>query len=548
MAVATLVAITVVAVHAVSAGASGCDGGNGIRLPVSVATDIAPAVREAANRWANSSKPQVNGACISVEITAVAPAQVANLLAVRAGDPIDVAAKPAPSPSERDVPAVWIPDSSAWLSRLRQVDQNLFESESPSIAMSPVVLAMPDPVARAILGGPNKSVDRAALAQMLADPEHKVTVGVIDPRADAASLAGASMLNDLIVASPADLTDLVGVFRAIVSVKDRAALIKAFSGQIQAAAMTEQAVLDFDATTPPVPLAAVPIVPSPAAMDFPVATITGKSRAVSRAAALFRTAMAGSQFRDIFARNGFREPDGTTVGGFPAGHGAAADAVNAPSLADPATFVQALGVWSAANSPSRVLALIDTTSSMGQGAQTPVGFLSRLELLQRAALAGLDLFTPDSQVGMWTYASQVQPAVPIGTLDQSQVVRLQTELHGLRLSGTNTCGLYEAILSAYQEVKRTYQDDRDSTIVVFTDGRNNKSGSMSLERLLIQLENLTDTTKPVNVILLGIGADADQDSLHRIAEATGGRDWKVQDPRQIGEIFLEALLAGAAAR
>ena len=57
-----------------------------------------------------------------------------------------------------------------------------------------------------------------------------------------------------------------------------------------------------------------------------------------------------------------------------------------------------------------------------------------------------------------------------------------------------------------------------------------------------QLEMATDPTRPVRVVLLGIGPDVVQNELNAIAQRTGGRAFSVQDPRQIGTIFLQALL------
>jgi hypothetical protein len=520
-----------------------------VTLRVAAAPDIAPAVREAANRWMNGSHPQINGACVRVEVDAIAPAEMANGLAVRSGSPIDVAAKPVPTPSEDAIPAVWIPDSTSWLTRLRGVDQDMFLDDAPSVAMSPVVLGMPEPVARALLGGPDKKVDRATLGQLLttqsASAKNRLKIGLVDPRRDAPSLAGAALVGSIVVGSPGDVLQLAAVFRGVAVVRDQAALTKAFSGQINAAPLTEQAVLTYDAGSPAIPLAAVPVTPAAPAMDYPFAVLNGKPRAVGRAADMFRAVLTSGAYKEVFARNGFREADGTTVGGFPAGHGVAADAVKAPALDALNTFSEALGIWAAANSPSRVLALIDTTSSMGSFTDTEQGSVSRLALLQQAALGGLSLFTSDSQVGMWTYTSSVQQVVPVAPLGQQQTAALQQALTSLRLNPSNTCGLYDAIFDAYEQTMSTYQSDRNSTIVVFTDGSNNKGGR-SLEQLLGQLEQLTDTTKPVNMVLLGIGPEADMASLNKIAESTGGRAWQVKNPAEISSIFLEALLAGAA--
>jgi hypothetical protein len=77
---------------------------------------------------------------------------------------------------------------------------------------------------------------------------------------------------------------------------------------------------------------------------------------------------------------------------------------------------------------------------------------------------------------------------------------------------------------------------------VFTDSTNSKPGSMQVDQLQLELEKLTDTTKPIRVVLLGIGPDVDINELTAIAKTTGGKAFKVDNPAEIGTIFLQALL------
>jgi Ca-activated chloride channel family protein len=79
---------------------------------------------------------------------------------------------------------------------------------------------------------------------------------------------------------------------------------------------------------------------------------------------------------------------------------------------------------------------------------------------------------------------------------------------------------------------------------VFTGGPNNKPGGLTLDDTELELEKLTDITKPVRVVLLGIGPDVDINELNTIAKTTGGKAFKVERPEDIGGIFLQALLRG----
>jgi hypothetical protein len=49
-------------------------------------------------------------------------------------------------------------------------------------------------------------------------------------------------------------------------------------------------------------------------------------------------------------------------------------------------------------------------------------------------------------------------------------------------------------------------------------------------------------TRPIRVILLGLGPDADLAQLEAIATATGGGAFHLNDPDEIALVFLRALL------
>ena len=50
-----------------------------------------------------------------------------------------------------------------------------------------------------------------------------------------------------------------------------------------------------------------------------------------------------------------------------------------------------------------------------------------------------------------------------------------------------------------------------------------------------------DPSRPVPVISIAFGPDSDVDALGQISKATGGAAYESKDPRQIGEIFLDAV-------
>ncbi|HET8683841.1 MAG TPA: substrate-binding domain-containing protein, partial [Micromonosporaceae bacterium] len=541
-----LVSLTTFAVQLVAADREGCSARHEVRLTVAASPEVAPAVQEAAQRW-HETGPEVDGECIRVQVRAAASAEVAGALAARVGGRLDVADTSAPTPSGADLPAVWIPDSVAWLNRLRGVDRAAVVGDTPSSATSPVVLAVPEPVARDLFGRGSRSLTLAALRQLVDRLAKKeLTLALVDPRRDTAGLAGAMLLRTAIVTSEERLAVLVFAYRGIGKLPDQAALRQAYSQGLQLSTMSEQAVLAYNGAGPSVPLVAVPLAEGGPVLDYPFALLSGVPRDVEQAATQFRAALADGRYRDVFGRYGFRAPDGVAPASFPIGRGASADPIVVNAVAKADAVQGTLDLWTAAVEPSRTLALLDVTSSMGQQLRPGV---TKLGVLRAAAKTGLALFADESQVGIWAFAASLPTgqhyleAVPIARLDRAQRDRITRSIEVTRPSGTNECALYESLLAAYRKIKDGYAPDRTNRVVVFTDGRNTVRG-MNLERLQRELELLGDVTRPVKVTLVGVGADVDMDELNAIAVATGAEQaFQVLNPNDIEVVFLHALLS-----
>jgi Ca-activated chloride channel homolog len=91
----------------------GCKGQ--IKLTVAAATEIAPAVEQAAQQW-TADGANVNGTCVAVNVSGVNPATMA--AAVAREHKVSLTGL-GPAPASVSVPDVWLPDSSTWLLRLK---------------------------------------------------------------------------------------------------------------------------------------------------------------------------------------------------------------------------------------------------------------------------------------------------------------------------------------------------------------------------------------------------------------------------------------------
>ena len=542
-AVAALVASAVIAVRIVAADAGGCSGT--IALRVVASPEIAPGLGEISASWMQEG-PQTSGKCIELTVEGAPSATVASNLTVYAGRAIDVAAQPEPTPSEDALPTVWVPDSTAWLTRVRTVDRAAFDLDAPSIASSQVVVAMPEAAAR-LVGWPGKSLPIASIKQLLSQGSLKL--GIAEPRRETASLAATMVLGEALTATVDDLPALVKMFRGVTKTSSTAELLRSFGPQITAGPASEQAVLAYNATGPAVKLAPVQLDPIAPSLDYPYAVRSGIPREAAQAAGLFRRVLLEPAAREALARRAFRDASGETSPGFPSSNGSngsnvsSGDAFIGPPISDRAKIEEAIGLWTAANSPSRTLALFDVTSSMGTLVQTTAGGKSRAQVMIEAAQSGLALFTSDSRVGMWAFSARHQEVMPIAALSAESTAEFNQRMAAAVPGPTNDSPLYDTLTAAYREMREGYDPTRPNIIVVLTDGGDSNAGGVRFERFRQDLQRLAETTRPIRVVLIGIGVGtADAADLRRIAEVLGGGFFPLKSPEEIQTIFLRALL------
>jgi hypothetical protein len=279
--IATLYAVHRFGSQAVGAGACA----DPVRLTVAASPEIAGAVAATAAEWTRSSG-SAGGRCVTVEVAPVDSADTAGAVAARAR--LTIAG--VTDDHHTVVPDVWIPDSSLWLQRLGTA---AVPAAAPSIAGSPVVVAMPEPVA-AGLGFPGTPVSWSGLIQRMTTGTG-LRAGIVEPTRDSAGLIGLIALSTAAQrVGGADAQQLTGsILHGLVAgrstVRDdlyrrfpRGSEPAALAAGIAAAPLSEQAVLAYNAKEPAVPLAAVPVQPPATALDFPFAVLPASTPSTSR--------------------------------------------------------------------------------------------------------------------------------------------------------------------------------------------------------------------------------------------------------------------------
>jgi hypothetical protein len=103
-------------------------------------------------------------------------------------------------------------------------------------------------------------------------------------------------------------------------------------------------------------------------------------------------------------------------------------------------------------------------------------------------------------------------------------------------------GLYDTTLAAYKQAIASYGKGRFNALVILTDGVNEDPGSISHSELIAELQRLTDPERPVPLIAIAVGPDADRGEVDRIAKATGGSGHLVTDPSEIHSVILKAIV------
>ncbi len=565
-AVVTMILVVGVGAFALwqSVGPSTCSGE--IRLSVAAAPEIAPAMRETAESWAAGAGAP-GGQCVAVDVTAVAPADVALAVANSGGavvsglTPLSSPAPASPAPSASAAPAaakaavavpdVWVPDSSTWLLRLRAAGPNLVPPQASSIARSPVVLAMPEPVA-ASLGWPNTTLSWSTLLQrMTTGPALKI--GIVEPNRDAVGLAGLVALGGAAAAAGASAEQAtVAVMRALFAGRTPAAadLLARFpksadpaalAAGVSAAPLSEQALLSYNAGSPAVKLAAIYIQPAPPALDYPYAVMPGISNERAQLAEELQTALAAGAFRDGLGAAGLRDEAGN--GTFAPLPGAPAEI--ATGQLDGAAVGKAIGTWISVTRPARMLAVVDVSGSMAEVVPT-AGGATRSQVATAAAQQGMMLFDDSWSVGLWKFSTLLDgdkdyiELLPIRKMSE-QRQNLIAALGTVQPIPNGQTGLYDTVLAAYKTVQTGWDPAAVNSVVLLTDGQNQDPTGLTLDQLVEQLKGVLDPRKPVQVIALGIGDQVSEAELKRITDTTGGGTFIARDPSAIGPIFLQAL-------
>jgi Ca-activated chloride channel homolog len=546
------------------------DPGKCMPVDVAAAPETASLLSDAASRFNGSAAARLaDGGCAFARIETVdSPVALRELLAkwpdaARLGPP----------------PAAWVPGSTMWgeLLNARLVEQGRrpLAPNGTSVARSPLVVAMPAPMARA-LDSPHRAITWNDLAQLAANPRGWAAYGhpewgpfrlgkgnpnfsttgldqTIALDAATASTSGPRALEQSVIYY-GDTTQVYCDNWKRLAAKSTASALTYLSAVItdersvvayNTGAGSGATTFDGGSTRPNLPLVAIYPKDATIESDQPIIALDASwaSPAARAGLRLFTKFVLQPATQKKIAAAGFRPARGAVNakvldsrnGVDPRAHGTPV----AP--ASPLAIEQALSHWQTNRRRARVLLLFDVSDSMGDPADPafPHG-PTKLALARVAMSDAIDQLAPDDEVGLRIFSTKLDgdhdwaDLVPIGPL-ASRRHTLDTTIAALEPHQGSP--LYAATRAAYDDTARHFDPRRIDGVVVLTDGYNEDDHDTNLTALLAHLAANTR----VRVFTIAYSNDADQATLRRVAQATNAGSYDARDTRDLADVLPRAL-------
>lgn len=484
--------------------------------------------------------------------------------ALSSGEPIDIVGNATGSGEAMQAilsgasrPHVFSPASSAYLTLLNSRWQSQPAPGQPprtaplcadgdALILSPVVIAMWEPMARA-LGWPEKKQGWADLLKINADPSGWAAfkrpewglfkLGHTHPELSnsgllsvlAQSYAATNTTRDLSAAALSDPkveqwmtqveSSLVHYGKSTSFFLDK--MLERGPGYISAAVLYENLVVESyqDPSKNPHGMSLVSLYPVEGTFwsDHPYAVVDAPQTGAKEreAAALFLSFLKARPQQEAALQYGFRPADPSVPMGAPLDVAHGVDPKEPQTLLDVPdgpTLEAVLALWQRTKKTSDVILVFDKSGSMrGEPlAQAKVGATSFLRSLGDRDTASIGFF--DNRV------MPVTEAFPLSTGRAG----LEERITGV-VAGGGTA-LYDAVLTAWEEAQRRApaEPGRIHAVLVLTDG-NDENSARTLDQVRAALAKQAESgAQPVRVFTIAYGAGADPRVLAGIAEAGGG--------------------------
>ncbi|MFI5804984.1 substrate-binding domain-containing protein [Streptomyces sp. NPDC051561] len=536
-------------------GAGACGAGT-VRLELVASPDIAPALNSAADQ-ARRTHAKSDDDCVDVRVTARDSSRVADSLASAKGDPGF---------------QIWVPDAGLWIER-QQGSGRVQLTPVGQVAASPVVVAA-IPTTATALGWPRKTYSWAELASATTR-QAALRLGTADPARSATGLLALTSVGQSAEATgaPDAQTQSAAVAKLLAQrMADSDAQVLGTLPQNdsaseqgnprrnQAVFLSEQAAFAHHGNKGAPSLQLFYPRDGTALLDFPYTLVNQPEMSTeqTRAAMRFQSYLETEEGLRILAGHGFRTPGRPAVGTVVRTAGGRAPQPYVPTAESPPpakAVEETLGMWTITVQSARLTTVVDASGSMAT--LVPGSGRSRMEVTKTSLMAALGTFTDEDEVGLWKFATSLdgprdyRKLVPTSRLGSAapgggtQRTRLNAAFDALRPDPTGATGLYDTTLAAYLDAQRTYAKGKFNAVVILTDGSNQDPVSITRSALISRLKTAADPLRPIPLIAIAVGPEADKSELQQIAATTGGGGYQVNDPSQIPAIILQAITESA---
>ncbi|MEV7553327.1 substrate-binding domain-containing protein [Amycolatopsis sp. NPDC089917] len=540
-----------------------------VRLVASSSTEKGDLIAELAGRYNETGRTFDGGRCAKVEAYKKTSGAALDLIADGWND-VD---------EHQPEPQVWLPSSSLWLDLLSQRGKGDLIANGPkvSLATSPMVLAMPEPMAKE-LGWPAKGIGWRDVLEVNrkggwggVDPKNaqwgNFTLGKDNPRRSTSGLA--ATISTYFAATGGDYgkLDAVDAVQFVRGVEasvayysdDSVAFLKTLYDEdrkptpyISAMAMQEQMVYLYNHGAPtgdpkqlkddPVPLnrPLVAVHPSEGTVliDHPFLT-TAKASPEQRAAAkdfadFLREQAQQDRFRDL----GFRDPQGGGNEKLTEGVRSAGAEPRPIRMPTGQQIQKMLDGWEYTQRRGRILLVLDLSGSMNEpfdkNRKDKPYSERRIDLLKPAIKKQLEYLHPEDEVGLWTFSTDG----PVEKMPIGKVKNVRGPMIDLveNLTPKGDTALYKTVVDANDKMRREFDPNLINAVVFLTDGENTEPG-VGKEQML-QAVDAQRLDNSVRIFTMAYGAQADGRVLDEIALKSKARSYQAVDPQSIDKMFV----------
>ena len=457
-------------------------------------------------------------------------------------------------------PHAWSPASSLWGRLLdHEVDRKYVPDENPSLASSPVVIAMWEPLARA-LGWPRRPIGFADILRLATTRSDwasygkptfgKFKLGHTNPDFSTSGLsfvaaqyyAAAGKREGLTVddvQAPAIRGKVRAIERSIVHYGDTGAffaeqLAAHGPGYASAVAMEETTLLEFNHARASHAMKLIAIYPREGTFvtdnPFIVLHAPWVSAQQRRAAETFGLWLRAQMTPEVVARFGYRPGDRARRPLSPITRANGVDPSQPErllSLPEPRVLARIKTLWREDRKPANVELVVDVSGSMND--ENKIG----------QAVLGLQAFlrqlSARDRVGLMTFNNAPRPIVPIAPFAANSGTLRERVSELVADGGT---ALNDAVLAGWKSVDALNDDRRINAVVVLSDGQD----TASQQRLSAVVDRLRARAngegRQIRIFAIAYGSDANTRVLEEIARSSGGKAY-TGTPETIEAVYLQ---------